>query len=101
VRRRYAETALDLTAERPIRMGVVLDRGRPTRMIALVSHFAVDAHGARLMLKRAMMTVALEVASKVRAGRFPDRITLQDRFFRRCAPTNMLLLQQFFSAVNR
>lgn len=27
VRRRYADTALDLTAEWPIRMGAVLDRG--------------------------------------------------------------------------
>ncbi|MEZ0109720.1 hypothetical protein ABH920_003734 [Catenulispora sp. EB89] len=50
VRRRYAETALDLEAEWPIRMAVVLDRGRPTHMIALISHFAVDAHGAQVML---------------------------------------------------
>jgi hypothetical protein len=50
VRRQYAQTALDLTAEWPIRMGVVLDQGRPTHMIALISHFAVDAHGAQVML---------------------------------------------------
>lgn len=50
VRRHYAETTLDLAAEWPIRMGVVLDRGRPTHMIALISHFAVDAHGAQVML---------------------------------------------------
>lgn len=47
--RRYLDTDLDFAAEWPIRMGVVRRHGRLTHVVALISHFAADAHGARVM----------------------------------------------------
>jgi hypothetical protein len=51
LRRRYAETDLDFANEWPVRLGVVRSRGALTHMVVLMSHFAADAHGARVMLR--------------------------------------------------
>lgn len=51
VHRRYVDTDLDFAAEWPIRMGVVRRYGVLTHMVVLMSHFATDAHGARVMLR--------------------------------------------------
>jgi hypothetical protein len=47
---RYRDTDLDFTAEWPIRMAAIRSRGRLTHLVALLSHFALDATGAAVML---------------------------------------------------
>ncbi|WP_327002052.1 condensation domain-containing protein [Dactylosporangium sp. NBC_01737] len=47
---RYRDTDLDFTAEWPIRMAAVRKDGGLTHLVALLSHFAVDATGAAVML---------------------------------------------------
>ncbi|GAA3220170.1 condensation domain-containing protein [Dactylosporangium siamense] len=47
---RYRDTALDFTAEWPIRMAAIRGGGRLTHLVALLSHFALDATGAAAML---------------------------------------------------
>jgi hypothetical protein len=54
---RYVESGLDFASEWPIRMGVVRQHGLLTHMVVLMSHFATDAHGARVMMR--------EVAARV------------------------------------
>jgi len=49
--RRYLDTDLDFAAEWPIRMGVVRRHGKLTHMVVLISHFATDAHGSRVLLR--------------------------------------------------
>ena len=46
---RYRSAGLDFTTEWPLRMAVVLHHGRPARMVALASHFAVDGVGLEFM----------------------------------------------------
>ncbi|MET7419847.1 condensation domain-containing protein [Dactylosporangium sp. NPDC005555] len=50
VHERYRDTDLDFTAEWPIRMAAVRSRGELTHLVALLSHFALDATGAAVML---------------------------------------------------
>lgn len=48
---RYRETALDFTAEWPLRMAAILRRGQPTHMVGLISHLAADAAGLGVMMR--------------------------------------------------
>ncbi|MEV4510209.1 condensation domain-containing protein [Dactylosporangium sp. NPDC049525] len=50
VHEHYRDTDLDFTAEWPIRMAAVRKGGELTHLVALLSHFAVDATGATVML---------------------------------------------------
>jgi hypothetical protein len=50
VHERYRDTDLDFTAEWPIRMAAVRKDGALTHLVALLSHFAVDATAAAVML---------------------------------------------------
>ena len=54
---RLRETGLDFVAEWPIRAAVVLRGGRPTHLIMLISHFAVDATGGAIMAAEASARV--------------------------------------------
>lgn len=60
--RRYSDTDLDFAAEWPIRMGVVRRGGRLTHMVVLMSHFATDAHGARVLRREVAARVETPVA---------------------------------------
>lgn len=62
VRRGYADADLDFATEWPIRMGVVRARGVLTHMIVLLSHFAVDAYGAQVMLSEVAARTTAPVA---------------------------------------
>lgn len=46
----YRDTLLDFAVEWPIRMAVVRDGARLTHMVVLMSHFALDAAGAAVMM---------------------------------------------------
>ncbi|HZM83982.1 MAG TPA: condensation domain-containing protein [Candidatus Limnocylindrales bacterium] len=62
VHRRYIDTDLDFAAEWPIRMGVVRRHGKLTHVVALISHFAADAHGARVLQREVPARVDTAVA---------------------------------------
>lgn len=47
---RFRDTPLDFAAEWPVRMAAVRSGGRLTHLVALLSHFALDATGAAVML---------------------------------------------------
>ncbi|MFC5002101.1 condensation domain-containing protein [Dactylosporangium cerinum] len=47
---RYRDTDLDFTTQWPIRMAAVRSGGELTHLVALLSHFALDATGAAAML---------------------------------------------------
>jgi hypothetical protein len=47
---RFRDTDLDFTTQWPIRMAAVRSGGRLTHLVALLSHFALDATGAAAML---------------------------------------------------
>lgn len=47
---RYRNTPLDFTAEWPLRMAVIRHNGQLTHMAELISHLAVDAAGAVVMM---------------------------------------------------
>lgn len=53
VEERYRTAPLDFTADWPIRMGVVCEDGRPTHMVVLMSHIAIDGTGAIIMMTEA------------------------------------------------
>ncbi|UWP84832.1 hypothetical protein [Dactylosporangium fulvum] len=50
---RYRDRPLDFTAEWPIRAAVVRRDGVPAHLVAVVSHFATDGAGAKIMLREA------------------------------------------------
>lgn len=47
----YRGTALDFTAEWPLRMAAIVSHGRPTHMVGLISHLAADAAGLGVMMR--------------------------------------------------
>lgn len=53
VEERYRVAPLDFTTDWPIRMGVVCEEGRPTHMVVLMSHIAIDGTGAIIMMTEA------------------------------------------------
>jgi hypothetical protein len=54
---RYRDTPLDFTAEWPLRMTAILQHGRPTHMVALISHLAADATGLSVMMREMIAQV--------------------------------------------
>lgn len=53
VEERYRTAPLDFTRDWPIRMAVVCADGRPTHMVVLMSHIAIDGTGATIMMTEA------------------------------------------------
>ena len=53
VEERYRTAPVDFTRDWPIRMGVVCRDGRPTHMVVLMSHIAIDGTGAIIMMTEA------------------------------------------------
>ena len=50
IEEQYQAQAMDFGTQWPVRMAVVRSRGELTHMVALVSHLALDASGAQVML---------------------------------------------------
>lgn len=87
--RRYRESELDFAAEWPIRMGVVRKHSLLTHMVVLMSHFATDAHGARVMMREVADRVdtpvsGLQPLDQVRWQRSPAGARQNDAALRYC-----------------
>lgn len=62
LRRRYTTTELDYAADWPLRIGVLLGRGKPSHIVSLVCHLSVDAQGMALMIAETVSRTAAPVA---------------------------------------
>ncbi len=50
VRRRLKNTPLDITADWPVRMAVILKNGEPDHFVAMYSHMAIDGYGFEALI---------------------------------------------------